>query len=315
MTTSRHIVVTGAGGFIGSRLCERLLSDPTFAHDRFTLVDTRIDRCKDQRATVVEGDIADRSTLDACLGEQPDVLVHLAGILGGAAEANPALARRVNIEASLDLLERIANGARPPRLVFASSIAVFGPPLGPEIDDDTTPVATMLYGAQKRMIEVAVEQASARAQIDGVAVRLPGIVARPDADARLKSAFLNRLFHDVAAGRSIELPVSPDGASWLVSVPTCVDAFVHAMLLPRSVLGRRRAFTLPALRLRMDELAAALQRRFPDSLAQVSYRPDPDIEAQFARQPLLTTALADALGFRHDGDIDRLVARALQLPT
>jgi len=308
---SRHIVVTGAGGYIGSRLASRLATDPAFALNRLTLVDTRFaDGSEIDRVRRIEGDLADAHTLDAVFSERPDTLIHLAGVLGGAAEAAPDLARRVNIDATLDLLDRARNETEPPRMVFASSIAVFGPPLPEHIDDSTMPVATMLYGAQKRMMEIAIEQASARGWIDGLAVRLPGIVARPDADARLRSAFLNTIFYDYAAGKPISLPVSPDGTTWLISVPACVDALVHAILVPGGWLGRRRAFTLPAQRIRIADLVGALARRFPDSSATVTYMPDEMVEAQFARQPSLATPFANALGFAHDGDIDRLVERA-----
>ncbi|OAN58512.1 NAD-dependent epimerase/dehydratase family protein [Sphingomonas sp. TDK1] len=309
----RHILVTGANGFIGSRLATQLMESPDFADCRFTLLDlAHATPSTDPRVRQLAGDLSDPATLDSAIGGRADLVFHLAGILGGAAEQDYALARRVNIDATLTLLERLRDAENPPRVVFASTIAVFGPCGGAPIDDDTLPLPTMTYGAQKRMIEIAVEQFSARGWIDGLALRLPGIVARKDADARLKSAFLNTMFHAYEAGRDIVLPVSPDGTTWLISVPACVEAFVHAARLPGGTIGARRAFTLPAQRVRIDGLVAALARRFPTSHSQVTYQPDAALEQLFARQPQLTTALADALGFCHDGDIDRLVARALQ---
>lgn len=311
-TSSRHIAITGASGFIGRRLARALVTDPRFAADRFTLNDVRLEGAlQDARVRHIEGDLADGAVRDQLIGARADILIHLAGILGGAAEANPPLSRRVNIDATLDLFDRMRDDAAPPRLVFASSIAVFGPPLPAQIDDDTMPVATMIYGAQKRMLEIALEQYSARGWIDGVAIRLPGIVARRDADARLKSAFLNTMFYDYADGRSFELPVSADGTTWLISVPNCVQAFLHAATLPGEKLGQRRAFTLPAQRVRIGDLIQALGRRFPDSASKVTHAVDAALEAQFASQPALTTAIADALGFAHDGTLDRLVENAI----
>lgn len=308
----RHVLITGSGGFIGSKLVARLLQEPDFEDCRLTLLDLAHKGVPtDPRVRVVEGDIADSRVIDAAMDSDVDLAFHLAGVLGGAAESNYDLSRRINIDATLDLLERLRRPSDPARVVFASSIAVFGPPLPKLFDDDTIAMPTMVYGAQKRMIEIAVEQFSARGWIDGVAVRLPGIVARPDADARLKSAFLNTIFYDYAAGRDIVLPVSPDGTTWLISVPTCVDAFVHAAKIPPGTLGPRRAFNLPAQTIRIDALVEALARRFPASSSHVRYEADLALENQFARQPLLSTALADSLGFRHDGDIDRLVERAL----
>ena len=311
--TEHTVLLTGAGGFVGSRLLARLLAHPEFAGSRFTLVDVAVPRPPDdERVTVVEGDLADPAVLDTALQDTPTVVFHLAGVLGGAAEADYALSRRVNVDATMDLLERLRALPTVPRVVFASSIAVFGPPLPDFVDDDVIPRPLMTYGAQKLMIETAVEQFSARGWIDGIAIRLPGIVARRDADARLRSAFLNRVFHAAEAGEEFVLPVSPEGTTWMLSVPACVDAFVHAALLPGERLGRRRAMTLSAQFVRIGELVEALQAAFPRSAGQIRYEPDEELQAQFAAQPPLETATADDLGFCHDGDLPTLVRRAME---
>lgn len=305
------ILVTGAGGFIGTRLVRRLLADERFGQARLVLNDRRLDGIDDPRVTRIEGDLAEPEVLARLVDDRPSHVFHLAGILGGAAEADPELARRANVDASLSLLSALRRDDNPARVVFASSIAVFGPPLPSAIDDATMPYPTMLYGAHKRMIEVAVEQASARGWIDGVAIRLPGIVARRDADGRLKSAFINAIFHAVANGEDYVLPVTPEGTTWLISVPACVAAFVHAALVPHRLLGRQRAFTLPALNVAFGDLVDGLRRAYPDSGSTVRYAPDAAIIAQFAAQPPLATALGETLGFRHDGDIPGLIRNAL----
>jgi D-erythronate 2-dehydrogenase len=312
MSSPRNVVVTGAAGFVGSRLVRALLGRHELGKARFRLADIRAGDVGDDRASWQVGDIADERFLADLLADA-DLVFHLAAVLGGAAEQDPALARRVNVEAPQRMLEMLRAARACPRFVFASSIAVFGPPLPSDcVDDRTWPLPTMVYGAQKLMIEGAIEQYSARGWIDGIALRLPGIVARADADARLKSAFLNRLFYAVMDGEDITLPISEDGACWLISVPTCVDSFVHAGLLPREQLGRRRTLTLPAQRIRMSDLVDALRRRFPESEARVTFDPDPELDSQFASYPPLVTELGDSLGFAHDGSIDRLVERAIE---
>lgn len=307
----RNVLLTGAAGFIGSRLTRQLLLDHRFAESCITLNDLSVsDDIASDRVRVVQGDFGDASVRARLLENAPDTIFHLAGVLGGAAEADYALARRVNIDSTLALLEEARAPEAPPRIVFASSIAVFGPGLVEPVHDDTPTWPTMSYGAQKRMVEVALEQFSRRGWIDGLAIRLPGIVARPNADARLKSAFLNAVFHAVARGDDFVLPVSPTGTTWLISVPACVEAFLHAALLPGERLGGRRAFTLPAQQVAISDLVAALKARYPGNASMIEYRPDPTLEAQFASQPTLTTACADELGFRHDGDLPTLVARA-----
>ena len=310
--SGRNILITGAGGFVGSRLVGRLLADEAFAEDRFLVADLDLAACPvDPRVQRFEGDLASPEMI-ARLSAEPVAIAYLiAGILGGAAERDYALSRRFNIDATLSLLEALRNPDAPPRVVFTSSIAVFGPPLPDSIDDDTVPYPTMIYGAQKRVLETMIEHFSARGWIDGLAPRLPGIVARPGADERLKSAFLNAMFFAWRDGKDIVLPVPPDGTTWLLSVPACIDALTHAAEVPAGRLGQRRAFTLPAQCLSMRQLCEGLAARFPDSATRVTFSPDPEITAQFAAQQPLDTAFADALGFHHDGSIAALVARAL----
>ncbi len=308
----RHVVVTGAAGFVGSRLVATLLAAPDFADARITINDLTLGFAPtDPRLRHVAGDFGDPAVRAELLGERVDILYHIGGVLGGAAEADPELARRVNVDATLALLEAVQDAAAPPRVVFASSIAVFGAPFPAQIDDDTRLNPAMIYGAQKAMIEVAIEQMSARGWIDGLAVRLPGIVVKPGADARMKSAFLNRVFEVFGEGADLTLPVSADGTTWLLSVPACINGLIHAGTLAAGRIGARRAFTLPCQNIRFGDLVAALHVRWPDSPTTISYAPEPALEAQFGRQPPLTTALADTLGFRHDGDVATLVTRAL----
>jgi nucleoside-diphosphate-sugar epimerase len=307
-----HVVVTGAGGFIGRRVVARMLAAPEFAEAKLTLVDIALPSAPaDARVRLIEGDLCDPAVRGEALAGRTDILVHLAGILGGAAEANYDLSRRVNIDATLSLFEALRDPDRPPRVVFASSIAVFGVPLPDLVDDETTARPTMTYGAQKLMMEIALDQFSRRGWIDGVAIRLPGVVANPHADSRQKAAFLSRVFSEYAAGRDYVLPVSRDGASWLISVPACVEAFAHAALIPPGSLGSRRAMTLPAQRVTFGALVDGLAVRFPESRSTIGFAPDPALEAQFGCYPPLDTSLAASLGFRHDGDIATLIARAL----
>ncbi|WP_219894251.1 NAD-dependent epimerase/dehydratase family protein [Aquisediminimonas profunda] len=313
MSAHRHIVITGAGGWIGSLLASKLLSEPDFADITLTLADISVPAPPaDRRVRVVEGDLSEPGVVARMLNGRADVVFHLASILGGTAEANYALARKVNLDATLDLFEALRDDASPPRVVFASSIAVFGPPLPERINDDTMPVPFMHYGGQKRMAEIAIEQLSAHGWIDGIAIRLPGIVARRGADARLKSAFINTMFYDYAEGKDFIMPVSAEGTMWLISVDTCVNGFIHAARVPRDALKARRALTLPALRVSMEALIEELGRLYPESRSVVRWEPQAQLEELFTRQPPLETPLGDSLGFQHDGTIETLVRRAIQ---
>jgi nucleoside-diphosphate-sugar epimerase len=183
-----------------------------------------------------------------------------------------------------------------------------GSALPPAVTDDTPAAPTLLYGAQKAMVETLLSTFAHRGWLDGVALRPAGIVARDGADAGLKTAFLSRVFYAVQRGEDITLPVTPDGTTWLASVNTVARNFAHAALLPN--LGARRVLTMPALSVRFDALVSALQAQFPRSRARVDYAPDPAIMAAFGRHPPLLTPAADALGLVRDADVAALVRAA-----
>ncbi len=280
-----RIAVTGAAGFVGRAVLARLRREGIKA--------IAIDRQPGEG--IVAGDLSDPAFRREALADA-DAVIHLAAIPGGAAEADYDLSRRINLDLTLALMEE-AKG----RFVYASSIAVFGA-ISPEpVDDDTPPRPALTYGAHKVMAEVALANLKRLGRLDGVALRLPGIVARPRASAGLKSAFMSDVFHALAANEPITLPVSPQATMWMLSAQAAAEALLHAV----RVTDAPAVLTLPALRVRMDELVAALGG------GQVSYQPDAALEAQFGAYPLLSTPAADRLGFHHDGNLATLVKRVL----
>ncbi|MCU0828180.1 MAG: NAD-dependent epimerase/dehydratase family protein [Tabrizicola sp.] len=297
-----RVTITGAGGFLGGRLAHVLAADARVTALR--LVD---------HAGLPDLPGAERLIGDLCAPdlrawaiEGADAVIHLAAIPGGAAEADPALAQRVNLDATMGLMQAL-RGSKV-RFVFASTVAVLGDALPDVVTDETPPAPTLLYGAQKAMVEVLLATYARRGWLDGVALRPAGIVARGGADAGLKTAFLSRVFHALKRGEDVTLPVAPDGTTWLASVGVVARNFAHAALIPD--LGARRVLTLPALCLRFDALVAALRAEYPDSPARVSYAPDPAIMAAFGCHPPLLTPAADALGLRRDADARALVRAA-----
>ncbi len=302
-----RLSIIGAGGFVGTTLTRIALQDPRVTH--LTLVDTAaFEAPQDARITALTGDFG-APDLRAALCEGADAVVHLAAILGGAADRNYALARAVNVDATLALFEHLRDTAPQTRMVFASTVGVYGPALPDPVTDDTPFDPVMVYGAQKLMMEVALSNFAARGWLDGVSLRPAGIMARRGVSPALKSAFMNEVFHAVAEGRDITLPVAADSCSWMASVSKVAEGFLHAACLPR--LEGRRAFNLPALQLRFGDLVAALQRRFPDSASKVRYAPDPEAVALFGSHPRLHADRARALGFPADRDVDALVSDAL----
>lgn len=299
------LVVTGAGGFVGRELVKQLLA----ADRTVTATDSAADVIL-AGARVVSGDLGDPAVRAVAL-EGCTALVHLATIPGGAAEADPALSRRINLDASYELLLEAAALRPGLRVVFASSIAVFGE-AWPARVDDTTPVSPKLvYGGHKAMIEQAVALFSNRGAIDGVSLRLPGVLARPRAPSGMKSAFLSELFHALRAGDPFTCPVSAEGTIWAQSVGCTARNLAHALAVDAALLPFTRALTLPALRVPVGELVAEIARQCGTSPALVTYEPDHALEAGFAAQPPLSTPAADRAGFAHDGSLTALVTNAL----
>jgi nucleoside-diphosphate-sugar epimerase len=300
------VIVTGAGGFVGRALLPRLVA----AGHQVVAVDSIA--CPDAAGiSHVTGDLTDPAVRAAALARGCTALVHLATVPGGAAEADPERAWAVNVEAGRAMLQAAAAAGNRPRVVFASSIAVFGEPLPPAVDDGTAASPRLHYGAHKAMMEVLVATLSNRGAIDGISLRLPGIVARPAGASGLKSAFLSDLFEQLRRHQPFVCPVSALGQVWLQSVSASAANLAHALDIDTSAAPPGRAITLPALRVRIDALIAAISVATGANPALVAHDPDPLLEAGFAAQPPLYTPAADALGFRHDGTVAALVASAL----
>jgi len=300
------VAVIGAGGFVGSRVAGILAGDPAI---ELSLLDRlAFPHPESPRVKAVVGDFADPTVRDKALDGANKVIL-LAAILGGAAEANYALARRVNVDATLGLFEFLRERAPGTRLVFASTIAVYSDRLPDPVIDATALGPTMVYGAQKLMMEVALSNFAVRGWLDGVSLRPSGVMARDGADAALKTGFMSRLFWCVKRGENIVLPIAPESRTWLTSIETVARNFIHAAMLPE--IGPVRAFMLPALSLTFGELVAALKRRFPNRSSRIAFAPEPEIVALFGSYPHLETATADRLGFLRDENADVLVERAL----
>ena len=317
-----HVLITGAGGFLGSALARRLSPGSLLggrAVGQLTLMDLILEGQAPTGVCHAAGDMGNVDWLRTTLKGLPaiGVLFHLASIPGGSAEQNYLLARRVNLEATQTLLEhgqhQVDIGQAAPVFVFASSIAVFGQ-MPAVVDDDASTHPQMTYGTQKRIGELWVEDFSRRGWVDGRAVRIPGVLARPPVRTGQLSAFLSDIIRELAAGRSFTCPTSPKATTWASSLPCVVAQLLHAASFDVATSGGHRVLTLPTLRFAMAELVQAVGRVHGTPAADlVHWAPDARIEALFGRFPPLRTPRAQAAGFVSDSDLDNLVRQALVL--
>jgi nucleoside-diphosphate-sugar epimerase len=265
--------------------------------------------------TELAGDFSRLEMLEPLLSKAIDVVFHLASVPGAQAEAEPAEGDRVNLRGTLALFERLAEQTtehgHATRVVYASSVAVYGDSLPSTMDEHTATRPTISYGTHKLIGELLLADWTRRGKLNGHSLRLPGIVARPELSSGHGSAFMSRVFRAAQQRQAYTCPVSPTATAWWMSRRCCVDNLLHAACLPTERLHASRVWTPPVLHLSVEDVVDALVRRFGPF--EIDYAPVDRIEQLFGRQPPLTDRRALEAGFRHDGTIDELVANALEL--
>lgn len=293
-----RLAITGAAGFVGRAVVRQLAAQHPGVE--LLLADREVAGLEGHET--LEGDLTDPAVIAALTAPRIDAVLHLAALPGGAAERHPEPSRAVNLDVPLALIEAM----RGRRLVIAGSIAVFGGVLPDPVDEATIPTPASVYGTHKRMVELAFADAVRRGALGGFVLRLPGIVARPAAAGGFGSAFLSDIFHAALAGTPLRVPVAVDATSWLMSVRCCAANLVSAALGERTA---QEAMTLPALRVTIGDLVAELARH--GDVSGIRFDEVPATRATFGSYPALETPRAEALGFRHDGSLTKLVEAVL----
>jgi UDP-glucose 4-epimerase len=308
-----HVLIIGAAGMIGARLARALAEVPPPRLERLTLVDVVPPEPPSAAPGAAAGrlDLTDAAAVAARIAERPEVIFHLAAIVSGEAEADFERGYAVNFDGTRNLLEAIR--ALPdyrPRLVFASSIAVFGAPFPQSIPDDFFATPLTSYGTQKAMAELLLADYSRRGFLDGVGLRLPTICIRPGVPNKAASGFFSNILREPLAGREAVLPVADDVRHWHASPRAAVGFLRHAMALDTAALGARRSVTMPGLSATVAEQIEALRRAAGDrAVALIRREPDPVIARIVAGWPArFDAARARALGFEADASFDAIIA-------
>jgi nucleoside-diphosphate-sugar epimerase len=312
-----HILITGAAGMIGRKLMARLAADGALngsAIDKLTLIDVAAPRQPEKFAGKVEtaaADIADPAAVRAALAGRPDVIFHLAGVVSGEAEVDFEKGIRVNLDGSRGLFDAIrttGDGYRP-RLVFTSSIAVFGAPFPPAIGDDFHLTPLTSYGAQKAAVELLLADYTRRGFLDGVGIRLPSIVVRPGKPNKAASGFFSGIIREPLAGQEAVLPVADTVLHWHASPRAATGFLIHAAGLDAAKLGPSVNLTMPGVCCTVAEQIAALRRIAGDKVAaRIRREPDPLVARIVAGWPSrFDPVRALALGFKAESSFDDII--------
>jgi nucleoside-diphosphate-sugar epimerase len=234
---------------------------------------------------------------------------HLAAIVSGEAEADPDLGYRVNLEGTRAVLEACRALGSCPRLVFASSLAVYGGKLPAAVGDDTLLTPQTSYGTQKAIGELLVNDYSRKGFVDGRAVRLPTVVVRPGRPNRAASTFASSIIREPLSGREAICPVSPETVMALASPRCVIGALLLAHDLPGDAFGASRSLQLPGFSVAVGEMAAAVRRAGgAEAFARIRWEPDAQIQRIISGWPqALSAPRAEALGFTADAGIDDVV--------
>jgi nucleoside-diphosphate-sugar epimerase len=312
-----HILITGAAGMIGRKLTARLAADGALAGrpiDKLTLLDLSMSQAPTNFAARVEtaaADLADESAARAAIGERPDVIFHLAAVVSAEAELDFDKGMRANFDASRALFEaiRAAGNDYCPRVVFSSSIAVFGAPFPQSIPDDFALTPLTSYGTQKAMVELLLADYTRRGFLDGIGIRLPNIVVRPGKPNKAASGFFSSIIREPLNGEEAVLPVDDSVNNWHASPRAAVSFLVHAAELNGKELGPRINLTMPGVYCTVAEQIAALRRIAGDKVAsRIRRAPDPLIARIVAGWPSRFDAhRALALGFTAETSFDEII--------
>ena len=292
-----RLAITGADGFIGQAVCEAIkdwdadvsvrLFDKSFAQ-RPLFPSVELDLCHPDAPSLVAADA--------------DCVIHLAAMPGAAAEKNPIGSARLNLHFPLVLIEEM----RGKRLVYASSIAVFGDRFPADDPSNAAAEPNSVYGTQKRMVELAHADAVRRGALEGLAVRIPGVVARPEAAGGFGSSFLSEIFYNAFSSAQAEIPVSPSATSWLCSSKVCAHNLIHAAFSGQNLPS---PLVMPAISAEIGELVNELGEN--GATATFNYRRDAELERRFASHPPIDNHAAIEAGFVSDGDLPGLVRNVL----
>ena len=315
------ILVTGAGGMIGRKLVERLAKDKSLndkAIEAVTLVDVVDSPIPDGAPAQINfkaivSDFSEKGVAATLMHERPDVIFHLAAIVSGDAEANFEKGYKINFNGTWAMLEAVRlEGERAPykpRFVFASTLAVYGPPFPDPVPDELALTPSSSYGTQKAMTELLLADYSRKGYLDGVGVRLPTICIRPGKPNAAASSFFSGILREPLNGREALLPVGDELRHWFASPRAAVGFFIHAASIDTAPLGSRRSMTMPGVSATVGEEIEALRKAAGEDAVNLIKRTSDPFISKIVQgwAGRYTARLAGEMGFTAEKNFDQII--------
>ena len=318
-----RLLITGGAGFVGARLARTLLA-------RERLSGRRIEQIVLADQATAPADLLGDSRIQGRVGkllehahglrdEEFDGVFHLASAVSGECESDFDLGMGSNLDSTRALLDALRHrqqrGALPTRLVFSSSVAVFGPdpayPFPPLVGDDTLPTPQTSYGAQKHICEHLIADYTRKGFIDGRAARLVTVTVRPGRPNGAASSFFSGIIREPLAGQEAQLPVATSVSHAVASPQSMVDGLVTVYEAGRAAVVGRSALTLPGLNVTVQQMLDALAKvAGPRVRALVKPERDERIAGIVANWPQGVTAQrATALGVRVEHAFEDIIGQ------
>jgi nucleoside-diphosphate-sugar epimerase len=310
-----RVLITGAAGMIGRKLVARLAEDKTLrgktitALDLHDIVAPHAPAMAGVEIATHTGDLSEAGAAARLVAPRPDVVFHLAGIVSGEAEANFDLGYRVNLDGTRALFDAVRLSGHVPRIVFTSSIAVFGAPFPEVIPDDFHPTPLTSYGTQKLICEALLADYTRRGFFDGIGIRLPTICVRPGKPNKAASGFFSGIIREPLKGEAAVLPVPRSVVHTHASPRSAVGFLIHAAEIDGPAVGPRRNLTMPGVAVSVAQQIEALGRTAgPKALGLIRDEPDEAIWNIVKNWPSRFDARrARELGFAAEADFDAVI--------
>lgn len=323
------VVITGGTGFIGQRLAQELLrrgglTAPSGSQepiDELLLFDVAVPPqappWADERVELRSGDISDPAQVAALIDRDDISVFHLASVVSGGGEKDFDLAMRVNLTGGLNVFEACRARASLPRLVFASSIAVFGGAgMAAVVGDHAKQTPQTTYGTTKAICELLVNDYTRKGFFDGRSARLPTVIVRPGKPNAAASSFVSGLFREPLNGETCEIPVAGETVMPLLGYRSIVGGIIALHEAGSAALGDDRAVSLPSFTVTVRDMLAALERvaaQHGRQLGDIVFKPDPFIQRICDGWPRdASFARATKLGLPRDASLDAIVENYIE---